>query len=104
MTSMNSITSMNIYKMSFIKPFYNYYNNYNNQKNKFISLLSSNGNDNNNNNNNTNKNKSVVYKVVFDNIEEELDKYNFLVEVNTRVRRIITYLIILIMIKIYTSL
>lgn len=89
--------------MSFIKPFYNYYNQKNN---KFISLLSSNGNANGNvnNHNNTNKNKSVVYKVVFDNIEEELDKYNFLVEVNTRVRRIITYLIILIMIKIYTSL
>ena len=85
--------------MSFIKPFYNY--NYNNQKNnKFISLLSANGNI---NYNNTNKNKSVVYKVVFDNIEDELDKYNFLVEVNTRVRRIITYLIIIIMIKIYTS-
>jgi hypothetical protein len=100
---------MNIYKMSFIKPIYNYYNQKNN---KFISLLSSNGNGNVNvngngnvnNHNNTNKNKSVVYKVVFDNIEDELDKYNFLVEVNTRVRRIITYLIILIMIKIYTSL
>lgn len=84
--------------MSFIKPFYTYYNKKNNN---FLSLLSSNGNS---NHNNTNKNKSVVYKVVFDNIEEELDKYNFLVEVNTRVRRIITYLIILIMIKIYTSL
>lgn len=88
--------------MSFIKPFYNYYNKKNNN---FLSLLSSNSNGNgNSNHNNTNKNKSVVYKVVFDNIEEELDKYNFLVEVNTRVRRIITYLIILIMIKIYTSL
>lgn len=99
---MNSITSMNIYKMSFIKPFYNYYNNQKNKK--LISLLNTNGNINDNSNNHTSKNKSVVYKVVFDNIEEELDKYNFLVEVNTRVRRIITYLIILIMIKIYTSL
>lgn len=88
--------------MNFIKPFYNYYNNQKN--NKFISLSSFNGNVNVNVNNNTNKNKSVVYKVVFDNIEDELNKYNFMVEVNMRVRRIITYLIIIIMIKIYTSL
>lgn len=89
--------------MNFIKPFYN-----NQKNNKFISLSSFNGNgDSNGNvniNNNTNKNKSVVYKVVFNNIEEELNKYNFMVEVNMRVRRIITYLIIIIMIKIYTSL
>jgi hypothetical protein len=87
--------------MNFIKPFYNPQ-----KKNKLISLLSFNGNGNVNGNvnNNTNKNKSVVYKVVFDNIEDELNKYNFMVEVNMRVRRIITYLIIIIMIKIYTSL
>lgn len=92
---------MNTYKTCFINPFYN-----NQKNNKFISLLSFNGNGNSNfnNHNNTNKNKSVVYKVVFNNIEEELDKYNFMVEVNMRVKRIITYLIIIIMIKIYTSL
>jgi len=94
--------SINFYKTAFIKPLFTFNNHFNNHKNKFTSLFNGNGNV--NGNNNTNKNKSVVYKVIFDNIEDEIDKYNFLVEVNTRVRRIITYLIIIIMIKIYTSL
>jgi len=60
-------------------------------------------NNNNNNNNNKNKNKQI-YKIKFNNIEDDINKNNFMIEVEKRIKRIIIYIMIIILIKIYISL